>query len=337
MIETPTVLVLGAGASKPYAFPLGSELLRGLLELQNNPVYLGILSKLGFSMDSVSTFQKALHHSQLISIDKFLGNENQKQFAELGKAAIGMILLDCEKEPYNALFNGTPPDDHWYQLLWNAMATKRLSEFENNKLSVITFNYDRSLETYLTITLANTYHITRAEAFKVLARSIKFVHVYGSLGGLDSADECYVPYGDVTPEHNIVKVKESIRLMGDRTSHDIAEKCRTILIEAINICFLGFGYDEDNLDVIGAREKKFISEGVEYWTREGKLVRQRKICGSAFGLTIGQAKLVENWLGVDKYRRNSTAKYLGVNPNRNWFPNMNCSKTLKHCTVFEKI
>ena len=51
MIETPTVLILGAGASKPYGYPIGSELksriissLKGMVEADNGWVHDLILT-----------------------------------------------------------------------------------------------------------------------------------------------------------------------------------------------------------------------------------------------------------------------------------------------------
>jgi len=50
MITKPTVLVIGAGASKPYGFPTGQELRDYILELanpeadlENNPEFFDFL------------------------------------------------------------------------------------------------------------------------------------------------------------------------------------------------------------------------------------------------------------------------------------------------------
>ena len=49
---------------------------------------------------------------------------------------------------HDNLFPPRAPSDHWYALLANQLeiGTDRFGE---NKLSIVTFNYDRSLEHYL--------------------------------------------------------------------------------------------------------------------------------------------------------------------------------------------
>ena len=54
-------------------------------------------------------------------------------------------------------------------------------EFGENKLSIITFNYDCSLEHYLLNSLINSHEKTRDECAKALTQ-IPIVHVYCQLG-----------------------------------------------------------------------------------------------------------------------------------------------------------
>ena len=42
MITKPTVLVLGAGASNPYGYPLGGELLGDVISMLGNGEYINI-------------------------------------------------------------------------------------------------------------------------------------------------------------------------------------------------------------------------------------------------------------------------------------------------------
>jgi hypothetical protein len=53
--------------------------------------------------------------------------------------------------------------------------------FEDNKLSVITFNNDRSLEAFLFLSLQNLYGFDVKTALERLDK-IPIVHLYGSLG-----------------------------------------------------------------------------------------------------------------------------------------------------------
>ena len=58
MIETPTVLILGAGASRPYGFWLGRELLFKVVEgLDVNGDINNRLRQVDFDAQELSTFQ----------------------------------------------------------------------------------------------------------------------------------------------------------------------------------------------------------------------------------------------------------------------------------------
>jgi len=57
---------------------------------------------------------------------------------------MAIALIHCEDEA--GLF--VQATKSWYEYLFNQLTT-RFDDFEKNKLSILTFNYDRSLEFYL--------------------------------------------------------------------------------------------------------------------------------------------------------------------------------------------
>ena len=77
MIESDTAFVLGAGASIPYDFPSGRNLL--LETCQNierdNDTWKNIFEALGIGWDEVKNFATALRRSHLPSIDRFFGTK----------------------------------------------------------------------------------------------------------------------------------------------------------------------------------------------------------------------------------------------------------------------
>jgi hypothetical protein len=69
----------------------------------------------------------------------------------------------------------------WYQYLWSKLSAS-WEHFEHNNLRVISFNYDRSLEEYLTGAMMHTFGKERPDCeAKLLNLSIE--HVYGSVTG----------------------------------------------------------------------------------------------------------------------------------------------------------
>ena len=99
MIRRRTVLILGAGASRPYRLPIGSELVDQICsEILDDPGGAGLITRLEnryvASAGDAAQFADALRGSRTYSIDGFL--ETRHRFRELGKAAIADVLLRAE-------------------------------------------------------------------------------------------------------------------------------------------------------------------------------------------------------------------------------------------------
>ncbi len=97
MLTEPTVIVLGAGASCPFGYPLGKELVRLVIHAlggANNSVYK-TLRNLGNTDEDISRFRYSLQYSASFSVDAFL--EHNREFEQMGKAAMALILKSFEK------------------------------------------------------------------------------------------------------------------------------------------------------------------------------------------------------------------------------------------------
>jgi hypothetical protein len=162
VITKSTLLILGAGASKPYGMPLGAELRDDVLHAYNNFAYRQVLSKLRASDSDFEDFAKDLATSGFSSVDAFL--EERSKWTTIGKAAMAFCLLISEYKTRHKLFPPQQPKDHWYQTLWSHMRTPTWSALKKQSLCIVTFNYDRSLEHYLTQVISNHYAIKSATA-----------------------------------------------------------------------------------------------------------------------------------------------------------------------------
>src|SRR5437588_6950556 len=142
MITRPTVLVLGAGASQPYGFPLGGELTDRLIAQLGRHAGPSLLDDLAqhcdIARDDVTEFLRTFSRSGLSSIDAFLGRRDE--YSRVGKLAIAWAL--CRHEDRDVLYR-RGNNDHWYSLLWDALAAgaHTPADFSQNRLRVITFNY----------------------------------------------------------------------------------------------------------------------------------------------------------------------------------------------------
>ena len=181
MITKPTVLVLGSGASIPYGFPSGKDLLRsihGELNPRNADFWSPLFNDCGIDTRHVEEFRSELYSSQLSSVDTFL--EHRPEFLEVGKLAIALNMVAREDEDWLLRFDGR--DEGFYRYLYDRMDTQ-FELFGENKLTVITFNYDRSFEHYLFKALLHSHGRSAEDCASILA-AIPVVHVHGSLSTL---------------------------------------------------------------------------------------------------------------------------------------------------------
>jgi hypothetical protein len=151
VITTPTVLVLGAGASYPYGFPTAKGLKELICDAFASPTTRATLllsdesDDLKYSPPSAEEFfqfREAFLKSGQPSVDAFL--EHRPNFLRVGKLAIAHCLIPFEDEA--KLYR---PDlsrgGNWYEYL-SVKLSSSFEQFGDNKLSIITFNYDRSVE-----------------------------------------------------------------------------------------------------------------------------------------------------------------------------------------------
>lgn len=245
MITTPTVLVLGAGASAPYGFPVASELKERICSaFVKDSVPVRMLHEGSeIPMNVFLEFRDAFYKSGQSSVDAFL--EHRPAFIAVGKLAIAYSLMPYESE--DALFESTGSrGGNWYQYLSEKLNAS-FEKFGENRLSVITFNYDRSLEHYLLTTLQNAHGRSLEECAEML-RKIPIHHVYGQLSRHPYPDKQARPYN---PERGTYKsvgyAARGITLLHDEAKPEL-EAARQVLKTAERICFLGFSYHPINLD-----------------------------------------------------------------------------------------
>jgi hypothetical protein len=271
--------VLGAGASKPYGFPTGAELRDAIcrkLAPEYGPdeaiTYGSIADWLEFQR-----FGREFNESQLYSIDAFLAR--RPEFSEMGKRFIARILIGME-HPDNLLRS----EDHWYSYLWNSI-NDSWEGFARN-LRIITFNYDRSLETYLARSLRATFNRSEEECIEKVA-GIPILHVYGDLGGLGPLDEKKGtrPFGHEANIANMRIAVARIRIVEEQRHDDcVFEKISEYWGNSHQVCFLGFGYDKTNVNRLRLTDLRDIRDYTD---------RNIRILGTTKGLEMAEVDTIK--------------------------------------------
>ncbi len=255
MITSETVFILGAGASKDYGLPTGEELKHSIIQhiMPDSGRPHKIASEIGvdgINATWIREFAENLQGSSLASVDAWL--DRHPNFWEIGKICICHAIAMLERA--DAIWR-----PGWYDVLWREMTggVKGVEGLLENKVSFITFNYDRSLEEFLMKSAKATFK--DEECAKHLSK-LPIIHVYGQAGYLDWQEK---PMGAPVRSYQTIdgaedgwkKAKncaQAIKILGEG-KYDSEEFVRTekYLSEARKIYFLGFGYNPENMRRLG--------------------------------------------------------------------------------------
>lgn len=304
MITKPTTLILGAGASASFGFPTGYHLKQLVLarnSLMDYPGYDKMLLALGESWDSFQRFCEALHKSGQRSVDSFL--ENRPEFVSVGKIAIATVLIGYESEMHLFKHDGKS----WYDYLFDQLRAP-FTDFGKNKLSILTFNYDRSFEHFLFTALKNAYGKHGQEAAEKLSE-IPIVHLHGDLGELPcfSKEEGRLYDTNLSPDTLRVAAKRIKIIHEGLAEQPQFVQAKKLLSESDIICFLGFGYHPLNMERLDF--KKTILPPFSTYSA-------RQVIGSSFQLTYRECLDLERLYPISlhsghaPYRQCETLQFL---------------------------
>jgi hypothetical protein len=239
----------------------------------------------GFSDQEIEDFRVSFFRSGKGSVDAFL--EYRSDFMRIGKAAIAFNLISREDE--TKLFGFDPAN-------WLREVAARLDapfeRYHENKVSFITFNYDRSVEHFLFNVLKNTHKKPDSDVAEVL-RDIPIIHLHGRLGYLPwqttennrrNYETNFEPGAlDICIE-NIKIIHEDITDVRD-ADFQLAKR---LLTEAEQVVILGFGYGRTNVERLDLAS---LAKGKAIGTCQGLGPRgtqfARECCNDRVGLIGG--------------------------------------------------
>jgi hypothetical protein len=290
VINSETVFVLGAGASHPFRFPLGAGLKRLVLnhflqgEGQGRQVHESHLyNTTAFSRSAVEDFVRSLRYSGLSSVDAFL--ERRPAFLDIGKATMGIELLLAEHDA-----DLWQEGENWLTYLYNNMIGSSLSEFSNNRVSFVTFNYDRTVEHFFHTSLRNTFGESVEDTATVFEQ-IPVIHLHGRLGFLPwQHNRSVVPFptsGEIDKGVMDIVLREIKVVHEDITDGRDKEftKAKELLDCAMRVYLLGFGFGTLNVERLGlASIKGKVFAGTAFGMTEKETSNCVALCGGEINL-----------------------------------------------------
>jgi hypothetical protein len=186
MIEKQTVLVLGAGASVDYDYPSGAKLIESIHNSRALPSFCNLLT----DHTLYSELEERLPASGAKSIDEFVSWNPHLEIA--AKVYITDLLWRHQNvdwlHPLSRQARIPHDDDrrkeNWYLYLWHALTDSigDADDIKGNKLTVITFNYDISLEAFISERIEQAFGVGPLSIGKVLDY-VNIIHMRGKLPG----------------------------------------------------------------------------------------------------------------------------------------------------------
>jgi len=236
--------VLGAGASMPYGLPSGRQLVdRAIDRLSRNAsAEFVVLRDLGHSSKAISNLVRALKFGAWHSIDALLSSHPEHM--QVGKAAIAIGLLVPERTA--PIFPPNQPKGCWYDQLVPHLVDRASG---CDPISIITFNYDCTLERYLR-RVAESRLVTNRRAAAIRRCRDEIIHVHGRLA------DPWSPNEPINICDAVGAASKSIIVLPEAMdSSPEFEAARTKLRLASDIYFLGFGFHPDNVHRLGLRSE----------------------------------------------------------------------------------
>lgn len=302
MISDETVFILGAGASAPYGYPIGSG-LRDDICLNFKPDMSALQEKsagdyeeLKELMRGVADFIDCFRDSRIKSIDRWLSLN--RSYRDIGKLAIVNSIIKREHRGQLA-FEGKEKLLDWFSVLFNEMMVDiaKPEHFMYHKVGFITFNYDRVFEHLLYESLRNAFSEVPREEINRILSNIKVIHVYGCIDEPPWKKGGY-NYGDNYTLSYLNAARKRIKIVGEGTGgYGLTEFSEEDLLlkAAKRVFFLGFGYDSQNLNILGIPQRFEGKSKPPAILGTGQGLYQEEILSIKMKIGMSLALTIKNW------------------------------------------
>ena len=263
MLKPNTVFVLGAAVSNELNFPLGSELKGQIANLlPNTSDYTRAQG------DFVRAASNAVGNAEWLrqclavragvvraaSIDNLIEHRiGNKAFVDVAKLAIAGVIgakdkslsLDISPPTYQAIFS----------LMVGGCGVGQIVE-ALNRVSFITFNYDRSLEIFLRGALMAYCGFNEAKAAELVG-GMKIHHVYGFLGTLPSTYPG--PNHDPLLARELADMAAGLKTFSEEHDTAAGEALKDLMDQAQQLIVLGCALHPRNMQLLTPRIANFKS------------------------------------------------------------------------------
>ena len=154
------------------------------------------------------------------------------------------------------------------------------------------FNYDRSVEEFLTTSLMRRFAIGRTKDLVAVARC-RLVHPYGQVGPYFPEEAGHIAFGDCD-EQQLESVAGGKRTFTESMANRIGDQVKDCVAAAETIVFLGFGWLPQNMVLLHATNR---------------VTNASKVFATVFGMPQGEIAVVADQLDRMLRRQGHSADY----------------------------
>lgn len=304
--------MIGAGASAELQFPSNGELLARIIQgydfkrtgsdasTRDGQLLLRNIYKLAERLDKpvedVASAADRLRNACRLgrSIDSVLEQyDHDPLVVACGKLAIAFFLgqaesrsslKDAPRVPGELPLQGKVAE-HWIyqlgQLITSGVARSRIGQTLDH-LTIINFNYDRSVEHFLPYALVMAYGIDLREAQDVIAHKLDVIHPHGTIGRLpwQKGEAPQAEWGAEQP-WNLHAIATQLTSLAERCAdRNALRELRLAVANAQRLVFLGFGFQPQNIDLLF----------------ENSLSHHPEVLVSTYGMSPGNARTVAHMM-----------------------------------------
>lgn len=312
MLRTRTTLIVGAGASAELQFPSNAELLARIIQgydfkrtasdtsTRDGQLLLRNIYKLAErhnkKVEEVAAAAERLRNACRLgrSIDTVLEQyDHDPLVMACGKLAISFFmgqaearsnLKDAPRVPGELPLQGKIAEYWIYQLgqlITSGVPRSRIGQ-TLEQITIVNFNYDRSVEHFLPYALVMAYGIDLKEAQQVIADKLDIVHPHGAIGRLPwQKGEAPLAEWGVEQPWNIHAIAAQLKSLNERgADRNALRDIRLAVASAKRLVFLGFGFQPQNVDLLF----------------ENTLSHNPEVLISTYGMSTGNASTVAQML-----------------------------------------
>jgi hypothetical protein len=332
MLRTRTTLVVGAGASMELQFPSNAELLARIIQgydfkragsetsTRDGQLLLRNIYKLAERsnkpVEEVAAAAERLRNACRLgrSIDSVLEQyDHDPLVLACGKLAIAFFmgqaesrssLKDVPRVPGELPLQGKVAE-HWIyqlgQLITSGVPRSRIGQ-TLEQITIVNFNYDRSVEHFLPYALVMAYGIELKEAQDVIAAKLDVIHPHGMIGRLpwQKGEAPQAEWGAEQP-WNLHAIAAQLKSLAERsTDRNAVRDLRLAVASAKRLVFLGFGFQPQNVDLLF----------------ENSLSHNPEVLVSTYGMSPGNAATIA--LMLRRLAGLESADQLMISPHKAW-------------------